>query len=185
VTNGVYRILRSALIEHSATLSYQQFSQIFANDKKYEKQRHYTWLVDLLKQFQLAFDLSKADHTILIPSRLPSVQPDFNLSWYQTGLNFRFEYQRILKKNVLSQFIVLMHEYVTSNSLRFWQRGIFLHYKGTDAVAISDEAKKTITIAINNADRHGSELLTIIRHCIRGVNSTNTNYINSLSYFSC
>ena len=43
-------------------------------------------------------------------------------------------------------------------------------HETANAVVISDEDKKTITVAVNSADRAGKELLTIIRHCIRRIN---------------
>ena len=169
VTTGVYKVLRSSLIsKNKATLNQTQFKEIFCGNEKYKKQRHYTWLIDLLKQFQLAFSINKS--SILIPSRLESTQPDFDITEFQKGLNFRFKYSGLLKKGVLAQFIVLMHEYITSNEDKYWQRGVFLEHEQAQAVVISDEEKKTITIAINQSNRSGQELLTIIRHCIRRIN---------------
>ncbi|MCJ8272860.1 MAG: GTP-binding protein, partial [Psychrosphaera sp.] len=122
VTNGVYKILRSNEINKSnATLNQQQFKRIFANEPKYRQSRHYTWLIDLLKQFRLAFSID--DHTVLIPSRLESAQPAIDMADYQQGLHFVFEYDGILKKNILHQFIVLMHEYITTDEDKYWQRG--------------------------------------------------------------
>ncbi len=177
VTNGVYKVLRSPLIGNTeATLNEAQFRQIFCDERKYSKSRHYTWLIDLLKQFRLAFSID--DHRVLLPSRLETTQPPFNWSDYQQGLNFRFLYEGILKKGILSQLIVLKHQYVTVTSNagsdsaadKYWQRGVFLSHENANGVVVSDEDKKTITIAIDQANRAGRELLTIIRHAIREIN---------------
>ena len=177
VTNGVYKVLRSGLIKAGeATLNRNQFQHIFANDSndtRYSKSRHYTWLIDLLKQFRLAFSID--EQQILIPSRLETTQPDFVLADFQQGLNFRFVYQGILKTTVISQFIVLMHEYITTDTNKYWKRGVFLNHDTAKAVVISNEEQKTITIAIavdktTGANRAGRELLTIIRHAIRKIN---------------
>ena len=187
VTNGVYKVLRSDLIKDSeATVNQSQFKEIFAGDKKYSKKRHYLWLIDLLKQFRLAFSISSAasiggeDERILLPARLGTTQPDFDIKKYRQGLNFRFLYEGLLKPSIISQFIVYMHEYITQDEVKYWKRGVFLTYQcsggantsssSADAVVISDEEQKTITIAVNNANRAGRDLLTIIRHAIRTIN---------------
>jgi hypothetical protein len=176
VTKGVYMILRSELIDHHGKLTRGQFERVFANEPKY-KTRHYVWLIDLLKQFDLAFDIdtdNDKQKTVLIPSRLDSTEPRFDLNHYEQGLNFCFSYEDILKKNVISRFIVLMHQYVTQEGVKYWQRGGFLTFGEQDpanGVVMADEQKKTITIAIDKANRHGRELLTIIRHTIRKINA--------------
>ncbi|NQZ11431.1 MAG: hypothetical protein HRT35_30125 [Algicola sp.] len=170
VTNGVYKIIRSPLVTSSALLTQAQFKQIFSGDSKY-KTRHYNWLKDLLNQFELSFSID--DASILIPSKLNPNQPDFALADFQTGLNFRYRYHNLLKKSVISQFIVKMKDYIAKQGDKYWQRGVFLHHGDCQAVVISDEEKKTIVIAINNTGRAAKELLTIIRHTLRVVNGEN------------
>jgi small GTP-binding protein len=185
VTNGVYKIVRSPLINETATLSKQQFKQIFANENAYEKERHYTWLIDLVKKFQLAFTLSsnQNDSTILIPSRLDSTQPKFEKSKFQIGLNFRFQYSGILKKSVMHQFIVQMHEYVSDSDVKYWQRGIFLTYNDANAVVISDEENKTISISLDRTNRSARELLVIIRHCLRRIHDSHFKVTEQVPLF--
>ena len=175
VTEGVYKILRAEqLSDNQAILTREQFKQIFAGNEKYAKPRHYKWLEELLKKFELAFSIDSADveghKTLLIPARLNLNQPDFDVKHYQSGLNFRFEYTDILKPHLISRFIVQMHQYITNMKVPYWKRGVFLTHETANAVVISDEDKKTITVAVNSADRAGKELLTIIRHCIRRIN---------------
>ncbi len=168
VTNGVYKIIRSELVDSSALLVYSQLQAIFRYDTNY-KLRQYNWLQDLLNQFELSFSID--DTTILLPSRLSPIQPDFALADFQTGLNFRFHYHDLLKKSVISQFIVKMKSYITKAALKYWQRGVFLQHRDCNAVVIADEVKKTITIAVDTDSRAGKELLIIIRHTIRIVNA--------------
>ena len=180
VTNGVYKILRSPLIkQNEATLNQCQFKQVFAGDAKYSKPRHYTWLIDLLKQFRLAFSLNnglESNEQILLPARLATNQPEFDTAHYRQGLNFRFVYKGLLKPSTISQFIVYMNEYISQNEPKYWRRGVFLSFNSTggnsqaDAVVISDEEQKTITIGVNQSNRAGRDLLTIIRHGIRKIN---------------
>jgi internalin A len=173
VTNGVYKIIRSPLVDINALLSLNQFKAIFAGEAKY-RTSHYNWLKDLLNQFELSFSID--DETILLPSKLSPNQPDFTLAEFQTGLNFKYSYQNLLKKSVISQFIVKMKDYITSKALKYWQRGVFLQHGDCNGVVIADEETKTITIAIDTSSRSAKELLTIIRHTIRSVSGTHLRY---------
>jgi hypothetical protein len=76
---------------------------------------------------------------------------------------------------VLARLIVKLHQSINQTQLiPYWQRGVFLIQGQTRALVVSDEDFKTITIAIDNNDRDGAELLSIIRHTIRSING-NTN----------
>ena len=168
VTNGVYKIVRSTAIDNTGVLSEDQFHSIFANDNKY-KERHFTWLLDLLNQFELSFSIGEAQ--VLIPSKLSPNQPDFDLSDFQQGLNFRYSYRDILKKSVISLFIVKMKDYASADAdPKYWQRGVFLTHHDANAVVIADEQQKTITISIDTNTRAAKDLLSIIRHTIREIN---------------
>ena len=168
VTNGVYKIIRSTAIDSAAILSESQYQQIFCGDPKY-KEHHFIWLIDLLNQYELSFPVS--DSAILIPAKLSPNQPEFDLTPYQQGLNFRYSYQNILKKSVISQFIVKIRAYLSPTaSPRYWQRGVFLAHHDANAVVIADEDNKTLTIAIDANTRAAKELLSIIRHTIRDIN---------------
>lgn len=170
VTYGVYKILRSGLIDDSAQLKLDHLAEIFSDEKKY-KPRHYTWLMDLLNQFELSFSVD--DATILIPSRLHPNQPDIDFDHYHQGLNFRYSYRYMLKKSVISQFIVKMRTYIsTVNPVSYWQRGVFLQNGDSQAVVIADEQKKIITIAINNNTPAAKELLIITRHTLNNINES-------------
>lgn len=170
VTNGVYKIIRSPLINETAILEQSKFKDIFKHDTKY-KPRQYTWLTDLLNQFELSIQIEK--NTILIPSRLNQNQPVFELNDYQKGLNFRYTYHNILKKSVISQLIVRMKNYISNSEDKYWQRGVFLQHGDATAVVISDEEKKTINISLDVSSRSATELLTIIRHTLRDINGIN------------
>ena len=173
VTEGVYKIIRSNTLGENAILSEDEYRRIFGADDRYKKARHFQWLIDLLVQFELAFRLD--ERKILIPSRLRPVQPNFDLNHYRTGLNFRYEYRGILKKNVITQFIVKMRDYIdTSVETCYWKRGVFLSLRDAKAVVIADENKKIVDIAIASCtSRAPLELLSIIRHVIRSINGAN------------
>lgn len=136
VTNGVYKIIRSEVLERTkGILRLDDFEQIFQGDLRYKK-RHYRWLADLLNQFEVSFGISESE--ILIPTKLESNQPSFDISKYQTGLNFQYSYETFLKKSIISHFIVKMNRYIdVEMEIKYWQRGVFLKYYNSKAVIIS------------------------------------------------
>jgi hypothetical protein len=168
ITNAVYKIIRSKLINDNATLAIEELHELFKDDDRYKK-RHYNWIMDLLNQFELSFSIGK--NKVLIPSKLPLNEPPFDLKSYQTGLNFRYKYESKLKKNIISQFIVKISRYIDkSKDIKYWRRGVFLEYENNKAVVISEEEKKVITIAIRTDNEQGREFLAIIRDKFREIN---------------
>lgn len=169
VTNGVYKIIRSEVLERTkGILKLDDFEQIFKGDLRYKK-RHYRWLSDLLNQFEVAFGISESE--ILIPTKLESNQPAYDVSKYQTGLNFQYSYDTFLKKSIISHFIVKMNRYIDAEvQTKYWQRGVFLKYYNSKAVIVSDEDKKIISIAIDTNEKQGRDLLAIIRHTFHEIN---------------
>lgn len=170
VTNGVYKIIRSEVLERTkGILRLDDFEQIFQGDLRYKK-RHYRWLADLLNQFEVSFGISESE--ILIPTKLESNQPSYEISKYQTGLNFQYTYETFLKKSIISHFIVKMNRYIdVEMEIKYWQRGVFLKYYNSKAVIISDEDKKIISIAIDTNEKQGRDLLAIIRHAFSEINA--------------
>lgn len=172
ITNAVYKVIRSGLLTDNAILSENNFKEIFSADDRY-KERHYIWIIDLLNQFEISFDI--ASNKILIPSKLPTNQPNFCLESFQSGLNLRYKYKSKLKKSVISQFIVKLNDYIDrSEEVPYWKRGVFLKYYDCNAVVISDEEKKTINISISKKGKQGRDFLSIIRYVFREINSQST-----------
>lgn len=171
VTNGVYKIIRSEIVnENEGFVNIDILKKIFNGDERY-RLRHYTWLIDLLNKFEVSFNVDLNTNQSLIPSKISPNQPSFDISIYQLGLNFQLEYQSLLKKSVISQFIVKMHRYIdNSKEVKYWQRGVFLEYYNSKAVVISDEDKRLITVSINTNEKQGRDLLAIIRHTFKEIN---------------
>ena len=168
VTNAVYKIIRSEFLNEDSILRQQDFMKIFNEDIKY-KQRHYHWMIDLLIQFELAFKLD--DNSVIIPSKLPNNQPDFDFIYFQNGLNLRYKYEGRLKKSIISQFMVKMHDEIARDlDIPYWQRGVFLEYKSGKGVVISEEEKKIITVSLTSKDKQGRGFLSNIRREFKKIN---------------
>ncbi len=171
VTNGVYKIIRSEIVnKNDGFVDIDILKEIFNGDERY-RLRHYTWLIDLLNKFEVSFNVDLNTNKSLIPSKISPNQPSFDISIYQLGLNFQLEYESILKKSVISQFIVKMHRYIdNSKEVKYWQRGVFIEYYNSKAVVVSDEDKRLITVSINTNEKQGRDLLAIIRHTFKEIN---------------
>jgi len=170
VTNAVYKIIRSEFLNEDAILHKDTFSEIFKDDKRY-RERHYQWIMDLLVQFELAFRLD--ENRILIPSKLPNNEPGFDITPFQQGLNLRYKYEGRLKKSFISQFMVKMSDEIDmSLEIPYWQRGVFLKYGNCNAVVISEEEKKTITVSIDTENIQGREFLSNIRREFKKINKS-------------
>jgi len=170
VTNAVYKIIRSEFLNDDAILHKNTFSEIFKDDKRY-RERHYQWIMDLLVQFELAFRLD--ENRVLIPSKLPNNEPDFDITPFQQGLNLRYRYEGRLKKSFISQFMVKMSDEIDmSLETPYWQRGVFLKYGNCKAVVISEEEKKTITVSIDTENIQGREFLSNIRREFKKINKS-------------
>ena len=177
VTEGVYKVVRKpnrsdAQANSNATLNEAEFKQLFAGDPRFHQPYHYSWLISLLQQFQLAFNLD--DGRTLIPLRLDSQQPALDWSTYHQGSSFRFSYPDLLKKSVIARFIVNLHQNIDHRQQPpYWQRGVFLRLGSARALVVSDEDARTITIGVDKSNRDGDELLSVIRHTIRAINGKN------------
>lgn len=167
LTTAVYKIIRSEKIEQDGTLNYQILREIFLEDKSY-RTHHFRWLMDLLIQFDLAFEIN--NNTILIPARISKAQPNFSLSSYTKGFGYRFDYHTFLKRNILSQLIVKLNKLIDSDTDKYWKRGVFLNNNLSKAVVILDEFRKSIEISISGTCISSVELRTKIVNTIRDIN---------------
>ncbi|QJY36935.1 GTP-binding protein [Vibrio europaeus] len=167
LTNAVYKIIRSEKIKSDGVLDYHVLEQIFLSDDSYRR-RHFRWLLDLLIQFDLAFEIEKKK--ILIPARLSNTQPNYDFKIYSRGFGYRFDYHTFLKRNILSQLIVKMNKFIDSDSPKYWKRGVFFKNKVSRAVVVLDEFRKTIDISISGDCLGSIDLRSKIVDSIRDIN---------------
>ncbi|MFT4926660.1 MAG: internalin A [Phenylobacterium sp.] len=177
VTYAVYKTVRAKAIKDDGILTTEHLAEILKGEAKY-KTRHYRWIMDLLNQFELSFKID--DTKVLIPAKLSTIQPAFDLSDYQQGLNLRFNYINILKKSVIWQLTVKRHRYIDQHGVKYWRRGAFFALGDSKAVVVANENTKTIDIAINNNSRSARDLLSHIREQIKIINGDNLEAIEEV-----
>ncbi|MEZ9625603.1 COR domain-containing protein [Aliivibrio fischeri] len=167
LTNAVYKIIRSNKIKNDGLLDYNVIQDIFLCDDLY-RERHFRWLMDLLIQFGLAFEIKSK--TLLIPAKLSKTQPNFCMNDYNHGFGYRFNYNSFLKGNILSQLIVNLNKMINVDSPRYWKKGVFLKFKRSKAVVILDEIQNVIDIHISGNCPDSIELRSYIVSAIRNIN---------------
>jgi small GTP-binding protein len=160
ITNGVYKIIRDSKIDGDGKFCKDDYSALFKDSANYNLE-YFDWFCTLLIRYEVAFEVD--EDTILIPSRLESVEPEYDE--YRGGLNFVYDYDKnLIKKSIISQFIVKMSKFVDDRlDTKYWQNGVFLSYQNSLATVTIDVPKKILSISINTYDKSGRELLTLIR----------------------
>jgi hypothetical protein len=124
------------VIDDSGKLNIEQMGDFFKGDERYPQQ-YFGWLFELLNQFGLS--INDDDSTLVLPSRFSPGHPDFDLSYYQSGLNFRLSSPEFLTKSVIAQFIIRMVAYIERTGQRYCDLEIE-HYRPKKAVSKTQHA---------------------------------------------
>ena len=167
VTNGIYKLLNDPdITAQKGLLTLPNLPQIL--DPKQYPQRSHSFLLSLMRKFELAFSLTDTETDYLVPDLLDKQQPDIVETFDpKTCLNFQYQYPTILPEGILPRFIVrtypLSQSPNTPNPNR-WRTGVILHRNQNRALIISDKTAKRITIRIDGPTPTRQELLAIIRH---------------------
>lgn len=151
-TNAVYKLIDTKEV----IKNYGKF--YFKNLKKYWKDyptENYIHLIELMKKFELCFELSGTDNYI-IPELLNSVMPQFE--WRDIdNLVIRYGYE-FMPKGIITRFIVRNHDLILDNY--YWKNGLIIQRENTLALIVCDEFRRIIDIKIEGYDKSG--LLSII-----------------------
>jgi internalin A len=160
VTNGIYKILNSDLLEkNKGEISLKDLSKIL-NKKIYPAKMH-QFLMDLMKKFELCFNFPDDDCHYLIPELLDKQEPDVTKQFKpEECLNFQYDYA-VLPVGLLPRFIV--RTYTLSHGLSQWRSGAILQLEGCKAFVKADIADKRVYIRINGPIEKRRKLLAVIR----------------------
>ncbi len=140
VTQGIYTLLSDETLktETKGIITYNDLDRIL-DPKRYPPKRHH-YLTELMKEFQLCFQLPDYPETkFLIPGLLPKDEPE-NTKIGDDALEFQYHYH-ILPASIMSRFIVIAHEKIHNQT--YWRSGVMLEYA---------ENKETYNIARIKAD---------------------------------
>jgi internalin A len=171
VTAAVYKIINAKQVADSGgILDISSLTGILrrqaedAHDFPASKHRY---IIELMKQFELCYDLDR-QHS-LIPQLLPVAEPDFSFD-YASSLQFAFLYEDFLPLSVLPRFMVKLHKDIKGEQR--WRTGVVLQDKdgGAQAAVKADYEKRRISLWVSGPRR--KEYLHFLWYSLREINAS-------------
>jgi len=169
VTEAVYKIINSPKVaEHKGILKPAFLDEILKQKKEddyYYPPDKYHCIIELMKKFEICYQLEKGD--VLIPDLLNVEESEFEFD-YVGSLKFIFEYD-FLPHLVMPRFIVRMHNDIKQNCR--WRTGVLLQNTAFDAEAVvkADNEEKKIFIYVSGQEKR--DYFAVIRHTLRDINA--------------
>lgn len=185
VTQAVYKILNHRpLLANNGLLTLHDLQTIL-QDPAYPRAKQ-IYILDMLRKFELCYDLEGQRDTVLLPDLLPKEQPDLGqingLHKEEGGsrtaptlntLAFQYHYN-VLPGSILTRFIVRLHPYIAQGVV--WRSGVLLAYQESQALVRADyEARKifmTITSPHHDPAKNGRTFLAIIRSHFEAIHAS-------------
>jgi len=171
VTNGVYKIINAesvaaakGLLNKRALRDLLRWQE--GDEHRYEWADH-NYLIELMKKFELCYEL--AGDEVLIPQLLEVPQPQFDFD-YEHSLRFVLHYEDFLPPSVMPRFIVKRHHEI-QDKLR-WRSGVVLANPLLEASAVvrADNEARRIHIMVTGTQRKA--FLTVIMLTLREINNS-------------
>lgn len=172
VTNGVYKILNArSVFDNGGILRMDMLPHIL--DKKKYPTAKYRFILDMMKKFELCFEISEDE--FLIPDLLRQEEP-YTGEWAD-ALGFQYQYE-VFFSSIVTRFIVRMHEWI--NSKTYWRNGVVLAYKvggeiKNRALVKADSTAAKISIAVSGEQNTRRDFLSLIRGIFEGIHNTIPN----------
>ena len=160
VTSGIYKILNANRLEkQKGEISLKDLPAIL-DAQEYPPEMH-GFLLDLMKKFELCFDLEGRDGVYLIPEMLDKQQPDEAAEFDPAEcLNFQYHYP-VLPEGLLPRFVVRTH--VLSDDTLRWRTGVILKLEDNLALVRADAQERRVLINIKGPVAGRRRLLSVIR----------------------
>jgi small GTP-binding protein len=158
-TGGVYKVVNSPQIKEShGRFTLAQLKAILADEEMYPASMRRR-IVDLMKKFELTFELPLEKDTFILPSALPVNQPELS-GWDAPAMTFEYRYP-VLQSSVLHRFVVAAHDLILNNQV--WYSGVVIARGDHQALIKSDTRAKRITVKVKGAEEARKEFLYFIR----------------------
>lgn len=166
VTDGVYRIVNSAILaDQCGTLDTTEQLPVILDSRTHPESKH-SFIVELMKKFELCFQIDA--HNVLLPTHLPVEQPTFLFDG-EAALNLVLDYD-FLPNSIIPRFIVRMHDEI-DGSLR-WRTGVVLSSKHIEARAWIRADTEDARIYVTATGAHRKEYVAIILDTLRKINQS-------------
>jgi internalin A len=158
-TDAAYTVLDNPeVMRNFGRFSNKELAQIWSADKY---SGMHSSLLELMKRFQLCYEIPQAKGNYIAPQLLTENQPKY--AWDESeNLILRYTYD-FMPKGLVRQFIVAMHESIEAQNV--WRSGVIIHkreYANTRAEVIENYGKREIKIRVSGKNKR--DLLTVVTH---------------------
>ena len=107
--------------------------------------------IELMKKFEILFEMPKKPHQYIVPQLLPTQKP-VNLPEFSPQKTLILIYQyKFLHKGIITRLITKLSEFATHGN--YWKNGILLQYEDTQALVEALAAQKQIHIKIETTSK--------------------------------
>lgn len=164
VTDGVYKIINDRqLFDSKGILQLEMLRNILENSKyPIEKQ---LFLIDMMKKFELCFEIPEAKHHYLLPDLLS--KEELNTGNWTDSLKFEFHYN-VFFSSIFSRLMVKMHKIVSKST--YWKTGMVLEYK------IANEVVNEALIEVQTTKTKNAKIVI----SIRGNENTRRDFLSQI-----
>ena len=171
-TDAVYKVLdNKQVINNQGEFTRNDLKNIWCEDKYFSMRGE---LLELMKKFQLCYEIPSNKNTFIAPQLLKNNQPKY--AWHaEQNLILRYTYHNFMPKGIISRFIVVMHQYIAEQKY-VWRTGVILKQGDTKAEVIEYYGSRVIKIRVAGKNKRNS--LTVITHELDKIN----NSFNRLKY---
>ncbi|MFZ2726754.1 MAG: COR domain-containing protein [Methylococcaceae bacterium] len=165
-TDAVYKVLDNrAIIQNFGCFNKNDLSSIWQEVQYCDFRAE---LLDLMKKFKLCYEIPNKKQHYISPQLLENKAPVY---YWQSANNLLLRYQYdFMLKGIISQLIVIMHEYIANNYQWVWKSGVVLEKQGARAEIIEYYGKREIHIRVSGY--YKKELLNNIRHELDKINNS-------------
>ena len=158
-TDAAYAVLDNPeVIRNFGRFSNKALAQIWSAD---EYTGMHSGLLELMKRFQLCYEIPQEKGNYIAPQLLTENQPEY--PWDESeNLILRYTYD-FMPKGLVRQFIVAIHENIEAQNV--WRSGVIIHkreYPHTRAEVIENYGKREIKIRVSGKNKR--DLLTVVTH---------------------
>ncbi|MDJ0901322.1 MAG: COR domain-containing protein [Xenococcus sp. MO_188.B8] len=173
-TNAVYKVLDDKkIINEQGFFTGDDLKHIWSEAKYASKRAE---LLELMKKFQLCYEISSQKNSFIAPQLLSENQPEYD--WDDSNnLILRYRYPDFMIKGIITRFIVVMHQYIycrqQSNSQLaqcVWKSGVVLAKNNAKAEVIENYGKREITIRVSGDKQR--DLMILVTYELDKINAS-------------
>ncbi|MEM9273708.1 MAG: COR domain-containing protein, partial [Cyanobacteria bacterium P01_F01_bin.143] len=165
-TSAVYKVLdNQKVIDNQGCFTRNDLKKIW-QEEKYTSMRGE--LLELMKKFQLCYEIIDQKDTFIAPQLLSKIKPDYK--WDElNNLILRYAYPDFMPKGIITRLIVVMHKYIDQQK-NVWKTGVILNKDSTKAEVIEYHSKREIIIRIFGTNKRN--FMTVITHELDKINNS-------------